>query len=116
MTIKVSTLNNLDIAVVEPRGSLIGGDETDDLKRKTQDLVEQGNKKLIIDLRNVTYLNSTALGTLVQIHTTYSRNKGLVKLCSLGKSVQNIFVMTKLMSVFDVAESRREAISSFQKT
>lgn len=115
MTIKVSTLNNLDIAVVEPRGSLIGGDETDELKRTAQDLLEQGNRKLIIDLGNVTYLNSTGLGALVQIHASYSKNNGQVKLCGLGKSVQNIFVMTKLMSVFDVAESRKEAIPSFPK-
>jgi anti-sigma B factor antagonist len=114
MSTKVSTINNLEIAVVEPRGSLVGGEETDDLKRKILDLTEQGNKKLIIDLSNVAYLNSAGLGALVQIYTTYTRNGGVVKLCGLEKSVRNIFVMTKLMSVFDVATSRKEAISSLQ--
>src|SRR3989304_1102264 len=55
MATKLSTLNNLDIAILEPKGSIIGGDETDELKTKAKDLLEQGNKKLVIDLGGVTY-------------------------------------------------------------
>ena len=58
MGTKLTTINNLDIAVLEPRGSLIGGEETDELKAKAKDLIEQGNKKLVLDLGGITYINS----------------------------------------------------------
>lgn len=116
MATKLSTINNLDIAVLEPRGSLIGGEETDDLKVKSRDLLEQGNRKLIIDLGNVTYLNSTGIGSLVAIHTMYVNAKGAVKLCNMGKNIQNVFVITRLTSVFDVEETRENAIKSFSQS
>jgi anti-sigma B factor antagonist len=75
--------------------------------------VEQGNKKLIIDLSKVTYLNSTALGILVSAHNSYSRNKGQVKLCGINKNINNIFVISKLTMVFDVSETREEALKDF---
>lgn len=115
MATKVSTLNNLEIAVLEPRGSLIGGEETDELKAKAKDLIEQGNKKMVLDLGNVTYINSSGIGALVGIHTMYSKAEGKIKLCRMGKGVQNVFVITRLASVFDIEESRDDAVNSFSK-
>ena len=113
MTMKMSTLNNLDIAVLELHGPLIGGDETDELRKKSRDLIEQGNRKAIIDLNYVTYINSTGIGSLVSIHTMYANANGKVKLCGIGKNVENVFVITRLMSVFDIDETRSAAIKSF---
>lgn len=114
MSVKAMTLNNLDIAILELRGSFIGGSETDELKAEAADLFEQGNRKLIIDLANVTYCNSLGIGCLASIHTMYSKGNGKIKLCSMGRGIQNVFVITKLMSVFDVEENRAEAITNFQ--
>ncbi len=114
MATKVSTIDNIKIAILEPRGSLIGNKETDELKAKAQDLLEQGNRKLVIDLGSVTYLNSTGIGTLVAIHTTFAKQNGKVKLCNLGKSVENVFVITRLISMLDVEETRESAIKNFQ--
>ncbi len=72
MATKVTTLNNLEIAILEPRGSIIGGGETDELKTKARDLFEQGNRKLVIDLGGVTYINSTGIGALVSLGTALS--------------------------------------------
>jgi anti-sigma B factor antagonist len=113
MATKVSSLNNLEIAVLEPRGSLIGGEETDELKDKAHDLLEQGNKKLVLDLGNVTYINSTGIGAVVALHTMYTKVGGKVKLCRVGKGVQNVFVITRLASVFDIEETREAAVKSF---
>lgn len=110
---KMSTLNNLDIAILEPHGSLIGGEETDELRKKSKDLIEQGNRKMIIDLQHVTYINSTGIGSLVSIHSMYANSNGKVKLCGIGKNVENVFVITRLMSVFDVDETRAAAIKTF---
>ncbi len=114
MSVKVTTLDNLDIAILELRGSFIGGSETDQLKAEAADLFEQGNRKLIIDLANVTYFNSLGIGCLVSIYTMYSKGNGRVKLCSMGKGIENVFVITKLMSVFDVEENRSDAITNFK--
>ena len=112
MAVKTTTVQSGKIGVIEVKGSLVGGEETDELRSAVADFVEQGNKKLVIDLSKVTYLNSTAIGVLVSAHTTYSRNKGQVKLCGINKSISNIFVITKLTMVFDVSEKREDAIKS----
>lgn len=114
MAVRAMTLNNLDIAILELRGSFIGGGETDELKDSAADLYEQGNRKLILDLANVTYCNSLGIGTLVSIYSMYDEDNGKIKLCNMGKGIQNVFVLTKLMSIFDVEETRQEAINSFQ--
>ncbi|MGA9117056.1 MAG: STAS domain-containing protein [Bacteroidota bacterium] len=113
MAVKTTTLQSGNIGIIEVKGSLVGGEETDELRSAIADLVEQGNKKLVIDLARVTYLNSTAIGVLVSAHTTYARIKGKVKLCGVNKNIDNIFVVTKLTMVFDVAETRDDAVKAF---
>jgi anti-sigma B factor antagonist len=115
MAVKSTTLENGHIGVIEVKGSLVGGEETDELRRHVADFIERGNKKLIIDLSKVTYLNSTAIGVLVSTHTTYSRNKGKVKLCGINKNINNIFVITKLTLVFEVTDTREEAVKSLSE-
>jgi anti-sigma B factor antagonist len=113
MAVKTSTLQSGQIGIIDVKGSLVGGEETDELRAAVADFMEQGTKKLVIDLGKVTYLNSTAIGVLVSAHTTFSKNKGHVKLCNINKSINNIFVITKLTLVFDVAETREEAVTAF---
>ncbi len=113
MAVKTTTLQSGTIGVIELKGSLVGGEETDELSSAVADFVEQGNKKLIIDLGKVDYLNSTAIGVLVKAHTTYKKQQGQVKLCGINKNINNIFVITKLTLVFDVCDTREEAIKAF---
>jgi anti-sigma B factor antagonist len=115
MAVKTSTVQSGTIGVIEVKGSLVGGEETDELRSAVADFVEQGNKKLAIDLSKVTYLNSTAIGVLVSAHTTYSRNGGKVKLCGINKNINNIFVITKLTMVFEVCETRDDAVALLSK-
>jgi anti-sigma B factor antagonist len=114
MATKLTTLDNVNIAVLEPRGSLIGGEETDELKAKAKDLLEQGNRKLVLDLGGVTYINSSGIGALVSLHSMYQKATGKIKLCNVAKGVENVFVITKLTSVFDVEDDREGAIKSFK--
>jgi anti-sigma B factor antagonist len=114
MAVKSTTLQSGRIGVIEVKGSLVGGDETDELRSAVSDFVEQGNKALVIDLSKVDYLNSTAIGVLVSAHTTYSRNGGRVRLCGINKNINNIFVITKLTMVFDVSDTREEAVKKLE--
>ncbi len=113
MAVKTTTLQSGKIGVIEVKGSLVGGEETDELRNAVADFIEQGTKSLIIDLSKVTYLNSTAIGVLVSAHTTFSRTKGHVKLCGINKNINNIFVITKLTLVFDVADTKEDAAKAF---
>lgn len=112
MAFKTSTFEG-GIALISPSGSLIGGDETVKLRQAVSGFVDRGYDKLIIDLSDVTYLNSTALGVLVSAHTTYAKKGWQVKLTGMNKSIDSIFVITKLTLVFDVCESREAAMKSF---
>lgn len=113
MAVKAMTLNNLDVAILELKGSFVGGNETSELKTAATNLFEQGNRKLIIDLGGVNYLNSMGIGSLVSVLTMYAKGQGKIKLCAMGKSIQNTFVITKLISVFEVEETREDAVKKF---
>lgn len=115
MKIKSSLLDEGKLVVLEPRGSLVGGDETDELKKTVASLIEQGNRKLIIDLGEVEYLNSSAIGALVSAHTSYMNRQGKMILCNINKSITNIFLVTKLSTIFTTAEKREDAIYAIAK-
>ena len=115
MKIKSSTVNGGQVVILEPKGSLVGGDETDELKKTVQSLLEQGNRKLIIDLGAVEYLNSSAIGALVSAHTSYMNRQGKMMLCNINKSITNVFVVTKLSTIFNTAEKREDAVSDIAK-
>jgi anti-sigma B factor antagonist len=114
MGIKTSTIPEGNIGLIEAKGSLVGGDETVELRQAVAGFLDRGYERLLIDLSNVTYLNSTAIGVLVSAHTSYSRRGWQVKLCGVNKNINNIFVITKLTLVFDVLESRDQAAKSFK--
>ncbi|MBM2840416.1 MAG: Anti-anti-sigma regulatory factor [Bacteroidetes bacterium] len=113
MSVKTSTLDG-GIGLIEVRGSLMGGDETDKLRQAIAGFASQEYDKLLIDLSNATYLNSTAIGVLISGLTSYTRRNWQLKLCSIGKKIDSIFVITKLSLVFDVHETRSEAVASFK--
>lgn len=115
MALKVSKLADGEVAVIEPKGELIGGEETDELRSEVTKLSADGNKKLVVDLGKTTYLNSTAIGVLIWAHTHYAKNGGEVKLANLNKNIKNIFVVTKLTMVFDVRDTQIDAVASFSK-
>lgn len=113
MSIKQSTLQDGAIAVLQLKGNFTGGDETDEVRDAIKKLSDEGNKKLVIDLGEVVYLNSSALGVLIAAHANYVKRDGQVKLCQLSKNIENIFVITKLSGVFDSYANQMEAVAGF---
>ena len=102
-----------NIAILSPKGHLMGGDETEELEKTIKALSDGGNKQLLINLGETQHLNSTALGVLISAHSNYVRRGGQMKLCSVDKRIENIFVITKLSLVFDVYPGEEQAIQSF---
>ena len=113
MSVKARTIKEGKIGIVEIKGSLIGDKDTDDFRATVTDLVEQGNKSLVIDLHKVNYMNSSGIGAIIAVHSSYSKNGGLVKLAGLSNNVQSLFVATKLITIFDVFDTIDQAVESF---
>ncbi|MFN0158170.1 MAG: STAS domain-containing protein [Bacteroidota bacterium] len=113
MAAKTSTLDG-GIGLIEVKGSLIGGDETDDLRRAIAGFADQEYHKLIIDMSKVTYLNSTGIGVLVAAQASYARKGWKIKLVGINKNIDNLFVLTKLTMVFEISETREQAIKELK--
>ena len=76
-------------------------------------MIQQGHKKLILNLEGVPYVDSAGLGEIVRTYTTVSRQGGNLKLLNLRKRIEDLLSTTKLLTVFDTYESEQEALNSF---
>jgi anti-sigma B factor antagonist len=103
-----------DVTILTPKGMLLGGKETDELQSKIKELAEAGNRKLLINLGQTTFMNSVSLGVLIAGHSNYMKRDAKLKLCAVDKKIQSIFVVTKLSLVFEVFDEEAEALSSFK--
>ena len=110
MGVKVEAMG--DIAVVVPEGNFFGGKETDELEKAVKDLQGRENKKMVLDLGRVNHLNSMAIGLLVSAHTNYQKRGGRIVLANVDRRISNVFVVTKLSLVFEVADTREEALAA----
>lgn len=110
--IKITRQDDKGIVILEPKGNFVGGEETDDLRDTIKKLSDEGNKKLVIDLGDVLYLNSTALGVLIAAHANYAKREGVIKICRLNKNIENLFVITKLSLIFDSYPTQKAALES----
>jgi len=103
-----------DVTVIRVNGDITlnkGGDVL--LKDKVQSLLQQGKKKLLLDLGGVSYVDSAGLGQLVQVYATTKNHGGMLKLLNLTKRLKDLLVVSKLLTVFDSYESEAEALGSF---
>ena len=108
----VSVEKQGDVALVAAEGNFFGGKETDALDKAMKELQAQENKKMVLDLGKVSHLNSIAIGLLVGAHTNYQKRGGRIVLCNVDRRIENVFVVTKLSLVFEVANTREEALAA----
>ena len=105
-----------DVTIIEITGDITlskGGDVM--IKDKVQSLLQQGQRKLLLDLGNVAYVDSAGLGQLVQVYATTSHLGGSLKLLRVTKRLKDLLVLAKLLTVFESYDSEDEAIASFKK-
>lgn len=108
-----STKNSSGVYIMVPKGRLTGGAETDELRKEIERILLEGNSRLVVDLGETLYLNSTALGLFVSAHKKFLEKGGKMKLARVGKNIDNILVITKLSLVFEVFDSLEDAMNSF---
>ena len=104
-----------DVAVLTLKGNLMGGPETTEVHDKVKEFTLTGIKKIVIDLSKVKWMNSTGLGALMGSMTTLRNENGDLKLANVTDKVQNLFMITKLITIFETFDSVDEAVKSFSK-
>jgi len=103
-----------DVAVIELKGKLMGGPETSGIHTKVKELVNNDVKKVVIDLGKVTWMNSTGLGALMGSMTTLRNAGGDLKLARVTEKVNSLFMITKLITIFDTLDNVEDAIKAFK--
>jgi len=114
MELKLGKRNKDGILLVDCSGRIVFGDESSLLRETVKKAVSENNR-IVLNLGEVSYIDSGGLGTLVALRTTAQNAGGTIKLASLTKRVEDLLQITKLLTVFDVYNSESEAVESFRK-
>ncbi|MFL2434755.1 MAG: STAS domain-containing protein [Vicinamibacterales bacterium] len=101
------------VMILDLKGKLTIGEDVELVKDKINSLIQQGEKKLLLNLAEVPYVDSAGLGEIVRTYTTVNRQGGSLKLLHLTKRIEDLLAITKLLTVFDTFDSEQDAISSF---
>ncbi len=113
MSIKVSSRQANGITIVDLSGRITLGEGSSALREAVRDLVSKGQKRIVLNLGDVTYIDSSGIGELVSSYTTVSNQGGALKLLNLQKKVHDLLQITKLYTVFDVHTDEAAAVRSF---
>ena len=103
-----------DVTILDLSGEVRIGEGSISLRDSIRNLADQGKKNVLLNLRGVKYIDSTGIGELIANYTTITRQGGQLKLLNLTDKIQNLLVITKLLTVFDSFDNEAEALKSFQ--
>jgi anti-sigma B factor antagonist len=103
------------VSIVALDGRIVLGEESNALREKVKALMAEGKKKIVLNMDNITFIDSAGLGTLVAAHHSVKTQGASLRLCHLGSKFQEVLQITKLLTVFDVYNSEAEAVASFSK-
>jgi len=112
MKLSFSDVNG--VMVLSPRGKIMGGPDATQMHDQLHEFINQGKKKVVIDLAKVDWMNSTGLGILISGLTTMRNSQGELKLANVTEKIQSLLTITKLITVFDCYDSVEEAVQSFK--
>jgi anti-sigma B factor antagonist len=102
-----------DVHILDISGRIILGEATQAIRYTISDLLSNGGKKIILNLTDVHYIDSSGIGELVRTYTTVTNEGKQLKLLNLTKKIRELLVITKLLTVFQAFESEQAAIASF---
>ena len=103
-----------EVVIVDVSGKVTLGDGGDVvLKDKIHSLMQQGRKKVLLNLSDVSYVDSAGLGEMVQSYATVMKNGGQLKLLNVTRRIHDLLSITKLLTVFECHDSETEAVASF---
>jgi len=103
-----------DITILDLSGKVTIGEGSVELREKVRTLLEEGKKKILLNLGGVAYVDSSGIGELVSSYTTANNQGGQLKLLNLTKKIQDLLMITKLLTVFETFDNEQAAIASFK--
>jgi anti-sigma B factor antagonist len=115
VTMKASSRQVDGVTIVDMSGRITLGEGSVVLRDTIRDLIAKGNKKVLLNLADVTYIDSSGIGELVSAFTAVRREGGELKLLKLTKKVHDLLQITKLYTVFDVKDDESAAVKAFGK-
>ena len=115
MSIDFSTRQAGDITIVDLKGRITLGEGSVTLRDAVHDLLSKGKKRILMNLGDVNYIDSSGIGELVSAYTTAKKQGGELKLLNLTKKIHDLLQITKLYTVFDVKDDEALAVESFGK-
>ena len=113
MSLKLTTRQFGDVTVIDAAGRITLGEGSSAFRESIKDLLQRADKKILVNLGEVTYIDSSGIGELVSGFTTVTNHGGQLKLLNLSKRVQDLLQITKLYTVFEVFDDEAAAVRSF---
>jgi anti-sigma B factor antagonist len=114
-SVKISTRQVDGVTILDMSGRITLGEGSVQLRDAVRDLLSKGQKHILLNLGDVTYIDSSGIGELVSAFTTAKNQGGELKLLNLTRKVHDLLQITKLYTVFDVKDDEASAIASFKK-
>ena len=114
MALKLTTRNVGGVNVIDAVGRIILGQETNDLREAVKGLLANGSTKIVINLGQVDFIDSSGLGALVGLFSTANAKGAKIKLAAITKRFHELLMITKLLTVFEVYDDEQQAIASFK--
>jgi anti-sigma B factor antagonist len=115
VSMKIKTRQVDGITIVDCSGRITLGEGSVQLRDTVRDLLSKGSKQILLNLGDVTYIDSSGIGELVSAYTTVRNQGGDLKLLNLTKKVHDLLQITKLYTVFDVKDDEASAVASFAR-
>ncbi len=101
-----------DVHILDISGKMVLGKATETIRHTISDLLVSGGRKIVLNLNDVNYVDSSGLGELLRMYTTVAREGKQLRLLNLTKKVRELLVITKLLTVFQVYENEQAALAS----
>ena len=113
MSLKLTTHQKGEVIIVVASGKLTLGEGASTLRTKIRELVASGSRRIVLNMADVSYMDSSGMGELIAAHTTVTTAGGEIKLLNLAKRVHDLLKLTKLYTVFEAFEDEAAAVASF---
>jgi len=113
VSVKMNTRQVGDVSVIDASGRITLGEGASAFRDTVRDLASKGDKKLLLNLSDVSYIDSSGIGEMVSGFTTVTNHGGQLKLLGLSKRVKDLLQITKLYTVFEVFDDEAAAVRSF---
>ena len=110
---KIEKRKKGDVLILDLKGKILIGEGIDELREAINTAVNEKETKLLLNFKNVPYLDSTGLGEVVRSYTSVKKGGGVVKIVNLTNKVRDLLSVTKLITVFDTFEDEEKAVASF---